>query len=511
MEVMTPRAGVHSGGEKQTRRSFVAGLSAALLHSRTKATCSSGHGAFDAVGQRIADAVTAGKATGVAVAVTHKGKIVWEQGLGWADQDVGRRVTSHTPFCLASITKPFTTTLLASLAAEGRIGLDQAIGEFLEGLPSPGPNGNPSGATIRRLGAHAGGMPTIFEMYWPDRGPKPAPTATLLHEYNSLAFPPGAVYEYSNIGYAMIGAVASKLTGQEFGSLMTNRILEPLALVDSFFGTDRVRLADRALQYEAAGDVLPYYTTATPASGELFVSAHDLARFAIFNLNGILGRTCTLLDNKWLSELHKPVLSGPAGTATTFGWFRAQTKAGLNVIFKDGGQPGVSTMVYLVPSHDLSCVVLTNRSDNYGFAIGIVDEILGSFIPGWDTPEARPDGPSSPFIARNGFRGRWEGELSGGGAKMQSALEIASDHDATFSLDGGPPERIFNLLSRQGGLVGNTVGKITAAEAVRTQGTNLALKLIRYESRLVGRVLATAEKPGTTLPYVLSLVQVSKN
>jgi CubicO group peptidase (beta-lactamase class C family) len=511
MEVMMPRAGVRSGSVIWTRRSFAVGLSAALFPAQTKATSSSASGAFDAVSERIVDAVAVGKATGVAVAVTHRGKIVWEQGFGWADQDAGRRVTSHTPFCLASITKPFTTTLLTKLAAEGRVGLDQAIGEFLEDLPSPGPNGNPSGATIRRLGAHAGGMPTIFEMYWPDRGPQPPPTETLLREYSGLAFPPGAVYEYSNIGYAMIGAVASKLTGQEFGTLMTKRILEPLGLRDSFFGSDRARLADRALQYEAVGKVLPYYTTATPASGELFVSVHDLARFAIFNLNGILGRASTLLDNKWLSELHKPVLSGPAGAATTFGWFRAQTKAGLNVIFKDGGQPGVSTMVYLVPSHDLSCVVLTNRSDNYGFAIGVVDEILGSFIPGWDTPEARPDGPTSPFIARTELRGRWEGELSGGGAKMRPALEIASDHDATFSLAGGLPERMSNLLSQQGGLVGNTVGKITAAEAVRTHGTNLALKLIPYESRLVGRVLATAEKPGTMLPYVLSLVRVREN
>lgn len=138
MEVMMPRAGVRSGRVIQTRRNFVAGLSAALLHSRTRATSLSGPGAFDAVGQRIADAVAAEKATGVAVAVSHKEKIVWEQGFGWADQGAGRRVTSHTPFCLASITKPFTTTLLTRLAAEGRIGLDQAIGEFLRGLPSPG-------------------------------------------------------------------------------------------------------------------------------------------------------------------------------------------------------------------------------------------------------------------------------------------------------------------------------------------------------------------------------------
>jgi hypothetical protein len=85
------------------------------------------------------------------------------------------------------------------------------------------------------------------------------------------------------------------------------------------------------------------------------------------------------------------------------------------VIFKDGGQPGVSTTVYLVPSHDVSCVVLTNRSDNYDFVTG------------------------------------------------------------------------------------------------RTDSTNLALKLVPHEGRLVGRVLATAEKPGTMLPYVLSLVRVRQS
>jgi len=180
------------------------------------------------------------------------------------------------------------------------------------------------------------------------------------------------------------------------------------------------------------------------------------------------------------------------------------------VIFKDGGQPGVSTTVYLVPSHDLSCVVLTNRSDNYDFVVSIVDEILRSFIRGWDTPDAGPGGPTAPFVAQPEFRGRWEGELSGGGARMRCALEIASDHDTTFSLDGGLPERVLNLLSQQGGLVGKTVGKITAAEAVRTQSNNLALKLVPHEGRLVGRALATAERPGTMLPYVLSLVRTGQ-
>jgi CubicO group peptidase (beta-lactamase class C family) len=192
----------------------------------------------------------------MAVAVTHKGRIVWEEGFGWADESTRRAVTHHTPFCLASITKPFTTTLLSMLAADGRIGLDQAAGRYFQGLAPRGPNGDPQGATIRRLGAHAGGLSTIFAMYFPDQGMSPPPTQTLLRDYGILAFPPGEIYEYSNVGYAMLGAIASKVTNEEFATLMSTRLLDPLGLHDSFFGTDR-KLPGRALQYEAAGKVLP--------------------------------------------------------------------------------------------------------------------------------------------------------------------------------------------------------------------------------------------------------------
>jgi CubicO group peptidase (beta-lactamase class C family) len=461
---------------------------------------------FDSVSDRIARAAATGDATGVAVAVTHKGKVVWEQGFGWADQATHRAVTSHTPFCLASITKPFTTTLLAMLAADGRIGLDQAAGQYFGDLAPRGPNGDPRGATIRRLGAHASGLSTIFAMYFPDRGQASPSAETILRDYGMLAFPPGAIYEYSNVGYAMMGAIASKVTDQEFGKLMRDRLLEPLGLHDSFFGTDP-ELPNRALQYEAAGKVLPYYTTATPPSGELFVSAHDLARFALFNLGDIRDPGSNILGNRWLAEIHEPVLAGPAGSATSFGWFRARTKTGLNVVYKDGGQPGVSTTIYLVPSHDLSCLVLTNRSDNYALAIGIVNEILAGFIEGWDTPDARPDLQVTPFIARPEDRGRWEGPLTGGGVEMKAVLEIAGDDHVAFSLDGDAPVQLSEVRSQGGGLLGKATGTITAPDAVRAKANRLALKLIPYEGRLVGRVLASAERPGTTLPYVISLTR----
>ncbi len=487
---------------KTTRRAFVAALSSALCPlAAANPRRAAGHAAFDSVSERIANAVAMEKATGIAVAVTHKGKIIWEEGFGWADQATQRAVTRHTPFCLASITKPFTTTLLTRLAADGRIDLDQPAGQYFNGLAPRGPNGDPQGATIRRLGAHAGGLSTIFEMYFPDQGMSSPPTEAILRDYGSLAFPPGDLYEYSNVGYEMLGAIASKVMNEEFRTLMNRRLLEPLGLHDSFFGTDS-RLASRAFQYEGAGKVLPYYTTATPPSGELFVSAHDLARFALFNLNGIRDRGSTILDNQWITEIHRPVFSGPADTATTFGWFIARTKAGVNVVYKDGGQPGVSTTIYLVPSHDLSCLVLTNRSDNYPLMISIVNEILASFIPGWDTPEGRPEKQVGAFIAGSQEQGRWTGRLTGGGVEMKATLEIGSDNQVTFSLDDGPPAQLDGLQSQGGGLLGKTTGTI-APEAIRTKVDHLALKLIPYAGRLVGRALAVG--PGTTLSYVLSL------
>ncbi len=71
--------------------------------------------------------------------------------------EAGLKTTAHTPFNLASITKPFTTTTLMTLVTEGKLFLDEPANKHLQKTKITGPNGNPDSATIRRLGAHAGG------------------------------------------------------------------------------------------------------------------------------------------------------------------------------------------------------------------------------------------------------------------------------------------------------------------------------------------------------------------
>src|SRR5438046_7163228 len=86
----------------------------------------SAHGAdpYSAIRQDIEREIAVGRATGVAVALTQNGKIIWQQGFGWADKERGRRATPDTPFSLASVTKPFTTTALMVLVAAKEVSLD---------------------------------------------------------------------------------------------------------------------------------------------------------------------------------------------------------------------------------------------------------------------------------------------------------------------------------------------------------------------------------------------------
>lgn len=205
---------------------------------------------FEPVRHRILEEIESGAATGVALAVVHNGKIVWEEGFGWANREAAVKATSRTPFNLASLTKPFATMTLMTLVAEGKLSLDDPANNYLAKSKIVGTNGNADDATVRRLGAHVSGLPTMFAMYDRNEAKLALSSEELLREYGSLAYPPGSCYEYSNIGFAALDAIASSLTGVEFGTLMTQRVLTPLGLDDSFFDTSVARLSTGAVRYD---------------------------------------------------------------------------------------------------------------------------------------------------------------------------------------------------------------------------------------------------------------------
>jgi hypothetical protein len=211
-----------------------------------------------------------------------------------------------------------------------------------------------------------------------------------------------------------------------------------------------------------------------------------------------------VLGARWIEELHKPVFVGPSGVATTFGWFTTHLKSGEQVIFKGGGQPGVATALYMIPSEDLACLVLTNRTDGRELCLSVCNGVLSSYLPEWRQLEESAGPSPSPFVITSSLDGHWLGTLTNDGAKMQVRLKIESSNSATLQLDDKPAEKITELNLEGVGFTGASTGLIESPDVLRTGAKTLSLKLIPHEGMLVGRILATDSKT-VTLPYVLSL------
>src|SRR5262245_31694512 len=84
----------------------------------------------------------------LAVAVAKGGKIVWEEGFGWADREARIPATEHTTYSLASISKPITATGLMILVQRGLVKLDNPANEYLGSGKITGLAGDASQATV---------------------------------------------------------------------------------------------------------------------------------------------------------------------------------------------------------------------------------------------------------------------------------------------------------------------------------------------------------------------------
>jgi CubicO group peptidase (beta-lactamase class C family) len=463
-------------------------------------------GVLESVRERIRQGLIHGESTGLAVAVVSGNQIVWEEGFGWADRETRQRVTPHSPFSLQSVTKPFTTTLLTTFAAEGKLSLDQPANIYLGVSKIQGPNGNPEKVTVRLLGAHASGLPETYEELY-DGVPSPAP-ATFLSNYGKLAYPPGEIWEYSNVAFDALGAIVANLTGADYGKLMSQRVLTPLGLRDSFWDTDTARIAEGVARYDAAGKKIPFYLTTTPPSGELFASAHDVARFAMWNMKIRLSDGSLLMNDHWIDELQKPAFVGPSGATSTFGWALDRLKSGKTVIHKGGGGAGVSTIVCMVPEQKLACVVLANHQHAEKFTHSICNQIFGSYLSDWTMPGENGEPPRRPFIMTDSMAGLWRGTLMNNGVTLPVQLDIRSSEVATLAVGSHAPEKLSHLGSEGPAFLGIAPGVIASPEALRVGAKLLRVKVIQREDKLVGRITSqfgALDDPHATLPFVVSL------
>jgi CubicO group peptidase (beta-lactamase class C family) len=454
----------------------------------TTTTSRGGGDAMAAIAADIRGEIATGRLTGVSVALVQHGQILWEDGFGFADRAAGRKATSRTPFSIASTTKPFTTTAAMTLVAAGKLAWDRPANDYLGADRIVDDRGPAQAVTVRRLASHSSGLPTFFAMY-PDGRDQPS-VSDLLRDYGHVVAPPGERYEYSNLALAVLAEIVERQSGEPFGKYLQSHVLGPLGMADSFFDTDVARRGEIAVRYDDAGEALPFYLTATPGSGEMYASAHDLARFAMLHLEDHRERP-PLLSEAALDELHHPA-TAVAGPAFSYGlgWQVLRRPGEPEVLYHGGGQSGVDAEFVLVPAHDAACIVLSNRRGDRPFIAAVRDRLLASVVPGWhgipDPPQPRrvPLAPAADYV------GDWHGDLLGQGRRARVRLTIETASQGSLTIGDAPAAPIADLGLVDGLISGGSKGDLDTPDTRRYHLEQLDLTLKLRGATIDGEITA---------------------
>jgi len=182
-----------------------------------------------------------------------------------------------------------------------------------------------------------------------------ADVLTFITGTDSLYFPPGTDYRYSNTGYALLALIIEAKSGHSFPDFLRTRIFEPLGMDGSVAFIDGVNeVANRAFGYSVKGDEVGFsdqsQTSAVLGDGGIYSSLNDLYRWdqALYGDGLVSDSLMTLVFTPGLSDYG-------------FGW-RIDTHQGHLRYGHTGSTRGFRTVIHRYPDAELTVVILTNRN-----------------------------------------------------------------------------------------------------------------------------------------------------
>jgi D-alanyl-D-alanine carboxypeptidase len=167
---------------------------------------------------------------GCVIAIVHKGRVVFERAFGHADIVARTPLTPRHRFRVASHSKTFTAAGIMKLREEGKLGLDDRIGKYVEGL-------HPAiaGATIAQLLSHSAGIVRdgSDSGHWQDRRPVPDQAELRTDLAAAPVIEPNTRFKYSNHGYGLAGLVIEAVTGMPYRDWIRRAIIDAAGLEET--------------------------------------------------------------------------------------------------------------------------------------------------------------------------------------------------------------------------------------------------------------------------------------
>lgn len=296
---------------------------------------------------------------GVAVMVIKDGKVRYEGGYGVADLSTGERITSKTPFYIASIGKQFTAVAIMMLAERGRLSYGDKLTKYFPEFESFA-----SGITIAHLLTHTSGLVDYLDVAKDNvKGWTNADVVNLLKRENRVLFQPGEKTGYSNSGYVLLSMIVEKATGESFPRFVDKNIFRPLGMKHTFAAVANtpksLKRARGYAQTEGRWELADYdaYTT---GGGGFYSTLEDLYKWDQSFY------TERLIKNETLKQASTParLISGRP-TAYGYGWMAEFAAKGnlANVwyVASFGDFKGFKGFLKRIPERRFTVIVLSNN------------------------------------------------------------------------------------------------------------------------------------------------------
>lgn len=345
--------------------------------------------AFEAIDAIATAELAKQKLPSLAVGVIIDGELAYGKGFGFADVDKKTPADADTIYRIGSITKSFTGMTVLALRDDGLLSLDEPLTRYLpEAAGLVYPTGDAAPITLRQLLTHTSGLPRTGA-FKGNEGPSEADVVQSLAGF-ALARPPGTAYSYSNLGFSLLGIVASHAAHTPYRELVKKRLLGPLGMTSAAFDVADLPAGRFATPYQrdAGGALKPadlWRLGAAEGAGGLFVSLRDMARWASFQLAAYPprgGADPGPVKRSTVREAHATGVATGMGVRLQpaakkgdkavdawadsygYGWVTEVTCEFDPLVLHNGGIDGFSTEIQLLPKEGVGVITFTNLAQS---------------------------------------------------------------------------------------------------------------------------------------------------
>ena len=322
---------------------------------------------------------------GLAIVIVHRDQVIYTKCLGVREVGKPELIDANTVFQVASMSKPITSTVLAALVGEKKVGWEDRVSDHDPSFVMYTPYVTRE-LRLRDLLCHRSGLPDHAGDLLEDMGyPAAEVLRRLRYQPPSSSFRAG--YAYNNFGYSEAAYAAAKGLGAEWNQVAQEALFKPLGMKSTSYAfADYEAAKNRAKLHVLVDGKWTAKNTRQPdaqaPAGGASSTITDLARWMRLQLGGGKFEGKQFIEAAALAETRTPqVVTGfmpEQGRVAAYGlgWNVIDQRGGLIVANHSGEfSMGVRTEASLIPAEELGIAVLSNSAPN-----GVPEGLTESFF-----------------------------------------------------------------------------------------------------------------------------------